>query len=186
MVAEFTKAYQEEVNSLVLAAGGQKDEIEGKLAGVKRKIDGILNAIEDGLYQPSMKARLEELEAEKAHLTAKLDTSPALPTISVHPNMAELYRKRVEQLESLLSDPAQRDEAMELIRSMIEGIELTPRTDSGSMNASLRGDLARILSVCAAGTGNEKAPEAGLPGLSLSVVAGTGNSRERHSLMVAI
>lgn len=111
-----------------------------------------------------MKARMEELEAEKAHLITLRDCSPTLPTISVHPNMAELYRKRVEQLEALLTDPAQCDEAMELFRSMIEGIALSPRKDGG-MDASLRGNLARIMAICAAGAGNEKAPETGLPGL---------------------
>jgi site-specific DNA recombinase len=68
LVAEFTRAYQEEVNRLTKDASGKAAEIESKLAGVQRKIDGIMRAIEDGLYQPSMKARLAELEAEKAAL----------------------------------------------------------------------------------------------------------------------
>ena len=71
LVAEFTRAYQEEVNRLTKEASGRAAEVEAKLAGVQRKIDGIMRAIEDGLYQPSMKARLAELEAEKAALMSR-------------------------------------------------------------------------------------------------------------------
>lgn len=110
----------------------------------------ILRAIEDGLYQPSMKTRLEVLEAEKAALTYSRDTSPALPNVSVHPNLAAVYRTKVEELESLLGHAEFRDEALELIRSLIERIELTPR-EEGGLDAILHGDLARILVLCSTG-----------------------------------
>jgi hypothetical protein len=82
LVAEFARAYQEEVNRLVREASGRTAEFEAKLAGAQRKIDGIMRAIEDGLYQPSMKARLAELEAEKAALFAQQARSGAPPNIS--------------------------------------------------------------------------------------------------------
>ena len=53
LVAEVTCAYQEEMNRLTKEASGRAAEVEAKLAGVLRKIDGIMHAIEDGLYQPS-------------------------------------------------------------------------------------------------------------------------------------
>jgi site-specific DNA recombinase len=127
LVAEFTRAYQEEVNRLTKEAGGRAAELESKLAGVQRKIDGIMRAIEDGLYQPSMKARLEELENEKVVLVRQKGASSTPPNVSVHPNLAAVYRKKVEELESLLEDAGHRDEAMELIRSLIDKISLTPR-----------------------------------------------------------
>jgi hypothetical protein len=50
---QVTRACQEEVNRLVSDAAGRQADIESKLAAVRRKIDGVLRAIEDGLYQPS-------------------------------------------------------------------------------------------------------------------------------------
>ena len=41
------------MNRLTKEASGRAAEVEAKLAGVLRKIDGIMRAIEDGLYQPS-------------------------------------------------------------------------------------------------------------------------------------
>jgi site-specific DNA recombinase len=131
LVAEFTRAYQEEVNRLTKEASGRAAEVEAKLAGVQRKIDGIMRAIEDGLYQLSMKSRLAELESEKAALISFRDASPMGPDVSVHPNLAAVYRKKVEELESLLEDAAHKDEAMELIRSLTEKIGLTPRRERG-------------------------------------------------------
>ena len=45
--------------------------------------------------------------------------------------LAAVYRRKFEELEVLLDDVEQRDQAVELIRSMIERISLTPRA-SGS------------------------------------------------------
>jgi site-specific DNA recombinase len=151
LVAEFTRAYQEEVSRLTKEASGKAAELESKLLGVQRKIDGIMRAIEDRLHQPSMKARLSELEAEKVSLLGQQANSNIVPNVSVHPNLAAVNRRKVEELESLLEDATHKDEAMELIRSLIEKIELGPR-EEGGLDALLHGDLARILALCSTGT----------------------------------
>lgn len=40
-------------------------------AAIQRKIDDIMTAIEDGLYLPSMKQHIAELEREKQALNAQ-------------------------------------------------------------------------------------------------------------------
>ena len=70
LVAEFTRAYQEEVNRLTKEASGRAAEIEAKLAGVLRKIDGIMRAIEDGLYQPS-RSEANPRDLHCGHRTSK-------------------------------------------------------------------------------------------------------------------
>ena len=56
LVAEFTRAYTQEINRLVAEASKRCRGLSGKLTAVQRKIDGIMRAIEDGMYQPSMKS----------------------------------------------------------------------------------------------------------------------------------
>ncbi|MCU4179696.1 recombinase family protein [Bosea sp. BH3] len=168
LVAEFSRAYQEECNRTTAEADGLRLSTVASLASVQRKIDGIMSAIEDGLYQPSMKLRLAELEDEKRLLTARLSEAWEPSPVLVHPNLAEAYRRRVAELESLLNDPELRDEAIEAIRSMIERIVVSPR-DGGGVDLELHGDLARILALCSA---NAKTPSRGEAGFSLSVVAG--------------
>ena len=74
----------------------------------------------------------------------------------MHPNLAGLYRRKVEELELRLEDVTEREEAMTSIRSMIEGIVLTPRVDADGIEADLSGDLARILALCQAGSGSSQ------------------------------
>ena len=131
LVAEFTRAYQEETNRSAAEVDGLRAATMASLAALQRKIGGIMTAIEDGLYQPSMKQRLMELENEKRSLTARLSEAAGPTPVSVHPNLAEAYRRRVNELESLLQDPELRDEAMEAIRSMIERIDILPRDSGG-------------------------------------------------------
>ena len=50
----------------------QADADTRALAKIDKAVAGIMAAIEDGLYQPSMKARISELEREKAEITARL------------------------------------------------------------------------------------------------------------------
>jgi len=72
-----------------------------------------------------MVTRLRELEALEDELTERLGQAPAdLPDI--HPNVAGIYRRKVERLAEALRRPEERDEAAEAIRGVIERITLTP------------------------------------------------------------
>ncbi|MGO4389578.1 hypothetical protein AB4Y85_18805, partial [Microvirga sp. 2YAF29] len=70
------------------------------------------------------------------------------------PNLAAVYRRKVEELENLLEDTEHKDDAMELIRSLIETIVLTPK--EGGLDADLHGDQARILTLCSTGAEEAK------------------------------
>ena len=109
------------------------------------------------MYQPSMKARMDELEAEKALLEERLAAAPEPPKIRLHPNLPRLYREKVAQLEQALADPAIKAEAAEIIRSQIERITLTPN-DDGVLEVQLYGDLARILQFCESGEHKRQRP----------------------------
>lgn len=96
LVAEFISEYQSEWNLLQSERRLAVNQRERKLADVKRKLAGIVEAIERGIITPTTKERLETLEAEKA----QLERAPAeAPLPSIHPNLAELYRHKVARLE---------------------------------------------------------------------------------------
>jgi hypothetical protein len=65
----------------------------------------------------------------------------------VHANVAAVYRRNTAELESLLEDTEHKDEAMELIRSLVEKIVRTFK-EGGGLEAIVHGDLARILVLC--------------------------------------
>ncbi|CDX42955.1 hypothetical protein MPLSOD_50001 [Mesorhizobium sp. SOD10] len=62
-----------------------------------------------------------------------------------HPNIATLYRKRVEQFTQALADHEDGRRAAEALRSLIGEIVLTPGDRRGEVHAELRGELFGIL-----------------------------------------
>jgi site-specific DNA recombinase len=173
LVEQFARDFQEEVNRQAAERTQSHAQDQGRLEAVRRKIASMIRAIEDGLYQPSMKARMAELETEKAALEERLAAAPEPPKVRLHPNLAGVYRQKVEALEQALADPSIKAEAMEIVRSQIERITLTPNVE-GSLDIHLYGDLARIMQLCEAADCKSERPRTNVPGRGLSVVAGAG------------
>jgi DNA invertase Pin-like site-specific DNA recombinase len=192
LIAEFTRAYQEEVNRLAATAGGRRTDRERQLKAIERKIQAIMEAVEKGLYSPSMNDRMRQLEVERQALQRVHEAVENPSPVMVHPNLAELYRRRVGELEQLLVDPELGSEAMDLIRSMITEITVMPRDGAEGVDLELAGDLARILHLCSTTTIKQNAQavagsgRVGAFAYELSVVAGIGIGRDRHSLAVPI
>jgi site-specific DNA recombinase len=90
------------------------------------------------------------------------------------PRLAEIYAEKVKQLEQALNDPGIRAEAADVLRSLIDRIELRPRGAGQSIAATLHGDLAQILALCHEPDSKQKLPKASASGSQLSVVAGVG------------
>ncbi|MBZ9846843.1 hypothetical protein LB565_02380 [Mesorhizobium sp. CA14] len=109
-----------------------------------------MTAIEDGLYQPSMKVRMEDLERQKAEIIARLALAPT-DVPDLHPNIAALYRKRVDQLTQAFADHDDGRPAAEALRSLIGEIVLTPGEKRGEVHAELRGELFGILELAKLG-----------------------------------
>ncbi len=90
--------------------------------------------------------------------------------------MAELYRRKVATLTPLLQDPEAKDEAFEIIRSMIDEVCLVP--EGGKLRIDLAGELAGILSLC------QESKKPGHDGQAhaeqIKMVAGARNQRCLH------
>ena len=70
-----------------------------------------------GVLESLMK--LDEPEQHKLKLEAEIaSASAAAPRL--HPNLAEIYRKKVDSLQEARSDPETRSEAIEILRGLIE------------------------------------------------------------------
>lgn len=143
-VAKAVKAYHEENNRLNQARRAQVQADRKALDRIDRSIRGIITAIEDGMYQPAMKARMQELERQKAEIAARMTEVPAdLP--DVNPNVSELYRAKAARLVEAVNDPEGGREVVQAIRALIGSVVLTPGPNRGEVHASLRGELVAIL-----------------------------------------
>ena len=143
----FAAGYVSEFNKLSAARSNATAGLERQLAEIERKIATIVGAIEGGRPPKALTERLAALEARQSELEAEVAIAKtAQSPVRLHPNLPELYARKVAELENLLDDDNHRLEAMNLIRSLIDKIVLTPKDKD--LNAILHGDLARILAIC--------------------------------------
>ena len=96
---------------------------------------------------------MKQLEARKRELHAFL-TNAEEPPPTLHPNMVVVYRERISGLHEALQQDGTKAQAAEVIRSLVSEIVLTP--EGGALQIDVRGDLAGILTIAAAG--NQKSP----------------------------
>jgi site-specific DNA recombinase len=175
LVEEFVRAFQREVNSQRREQDLLVDATKRELAEVTRKLNGLIDAIAEGLRTPGLQKRLEELESRRAELEQEMTSASATP-IRLHPNLAQVYRRKVEQLQQALNDPEIRDEAIEVLRSLLESVVIAPA--DGGLEIEIVGEIAHMIEMGMA-DGKQKGPVLNESTTrSVKVVAGACNHRE--------
>ena len=168
LVREFTAEYHAELNRLMADRDAEKVRMRSELVAVERQIRQIIEAIKAGMFHESMKAEMDGLEARKKSLIAAIAEAPQ-PRPRLHPKLADIYRSKVADLHAALNDESIREEAVEILRSLIGEIRLVPEDDR--LCIVLRGDLAAILSFASAKKNPRLEPETGV---QITLVAGAG------------
>ena len=83
-ISEYAASQSAEINHDIKAFTDQ-------LAGVQTEINNIVNAIAAGMFHPSMKAKMDELEAKKANIAIKLEEAKL--QAQMHTPTEEMIRK---------------------------------------------------------------------------------------------
>jgi hypothetical protein len=122
---EFCAEFIREVNRLKHDQAVQRAVLEAELARIARRNRKIVDAIAEGVPVRTLKNELIALEAREDEIKSKLTTTPE-PKVYLAPNMAEIYRERVDGLQQALAAGAEQDQAQEAIRALIDKVVLTP------------------------------------------------------------
>ena len=171
LIDAFVTEFKAEVARLRRQRGTRERQTLKDLNKVNTAIKRCLTFITEGDGDPGLvRDELKALEARKRDLERTIKITQEEAAVEVHPNMADLYRKKVMELQSLLSDDTSRPQAMELIRSMIERIEVHIGKERGKPNVILVGALAQILAF----TQQRKTAASGGDGGRVLMVAGVG------------
>ena len=172
LVEEFVGAYHEEVNRQRRDETAVRAGKERALAEVTRRLDKLIEALIEGYRTAGLQQRLEELEARKAALEQELAADPP-PPVRLHPNLAQVYRSNVERLDEALADPGLREDALAILRGLIERVVVHPGDDGPQIE--LVGEIKKMIEL------GLNAKQAALPeeaACSVKVVAGAGNHRQ--------
>jgi len=177
LVAVFVEEFERELAEETRRAARASRELRTRLQACERQIGHIVSVVAAGRHNPALLKRLDQLEEEKATLDREMGALPTETTITPLPSAsAAIYRQKVEALEAALQDETIRPEALEVLRSMVEKVIVTPQSGA-SLLVELHGDIARLIAITAAGseTAKEKRPTSEKVGRSVpSVVAGIG------------
>jgi len=169
-VAAFIKSVGEETNVRNSTASADRSRMNSERTAIARKLEGLYDAIADGLRTPGLKIKMEELEGKLAQIDASL-IAPAPSTVRLHPNLSELYRRKVAELAITLSDPEIRTQSLETIRGLIESV--TVQITAEGTRLELEGALTAMVGLAQGHT--LKTPQSsGQDDRSVKVVAGTG------------
>jgi len=174
-VEEFIRAFQNEINLQRRESNAVHEAKRRELADVMRKLDGLIDAIADGLRAPGLQHRLDELEARRNEITQDLSSGPTT-TVRLHPNLAEMYRRQVERLQHALNEPEIRVEALSPPRST------RARFDTSGQKWTRDRNRRRYRKMVDLGIGSRTRQTAldEPAARSVKVVAGTRNQRCLH------
>jgi hypothetical protein len=144
LVKEFIAEFTKEVNRQQRTQEVAIDRKRRELTETTTRLDGLIDAIADGLRTPGLKQKLDDLEQRKAILEREI-AGEALPAPRLHPNLAELYRRKVAELAVALEDPTLRDEALGILRGLVERVDIHPIADG--FDIDFVGEIVRMVAL---------------------------------------
>jgi site-specific DNA recombinase len=103
---EFCDEFTREMNRLRMEGRASIDSARSELGRIEKRIDATVDAIADGMYHPSMKEKMDGLEARKKELGTFLANAEEPPPL-LHPEMANFYRLQVAELYDALQEEAE-------------------------------------------------------------------------------
>ncbi|MGE5503125.1 MAG: hypothetical protein ACM31L_01760, partial [Actinomycetota bacterium] len=168
-----------EVNRLAADRDSRRIRLEADLAKIDRRQRSLMEAIMDGTPARLVNDELHALETRRVHVLADLNAAPpSLPRL--HPNLPELYRRKVEDLQQALAQPETATQAGLALRGLIDRIRLVPA--DGKLDVHLEGDRAALLAL---GDPETKHPRRSATGVQEAVVAGARYHLYRTRICIA-
>jgi DNA invertase Pin-like site-specific DNA recombinase len=172
LVETFVTEYITEVNQANRNATSHRALLQSELAKVERQIRAMVQTIAETGGSRAIVEELRRLERREDELRAEIAAAGRPePVPALHPNLAQVYRQKVERLEQALQDPIVSAAAAEALRSLVDAVLVHPGERRGEVSLELRGDLAAFLHLRDAPPDGNAAP----PVQTITAAPGEGN-----------
>ena len=99
----------------------------------------------------AVRNKLAELENSKDKVLQSIQQEPTPLKVEPHPNIGKLYRRLVEHLTKILADENTQEEEANIIRALIDRIEITPSEKRGHLYVELISGLVAVLELAVCG-----------------------------------
>jgi site-specific DNA recombinase len=145
LIHEYVREYHRAWTDLRDTAGRRRSELERELVKInvdtKTTIEMLMESRNKALLAnlDALEARREQVEAEIAEVRP--------PPVELHPNVADVYRKKVQDLKTLLAetDEDNRADAYGAIRELIDKVVITPTAAYKRPDLEIHGQMAVLL-----------------------------------------
>ena len=103
LVKTFVDEFRKEVNRQAAEQNMRRNQSERDLEKTERDIRRLIEAIKAGVPGAAVKNEMTTLEARRINLLSQMkDAPPPMPRL--HPNIAEVYRQKVDNLAEALNE----------------------------------------------------------------------------------
>lgn len=166
VIAEAIRTIDAAVREGRRSAAKRRARAEGELAEINRRLERLVDQVEQGVPWSALRARHAELEARRGALEAEAAAPDRDPgdggDVVAFPRRAEKYRRLVADLSAALEHPDDLESraGAAAVRALIQEVRLTPRPGHGQYDLEIVGDLAPMLTWA---TNAEGPREGGLP-----------------------
>jgi site-specific DNA recombinase len=176
IVGTFILEFQREYQRARTDAAVRLSKAKADANRVQQDIDNLIDAITRGMFHPSMKSKLDHLEAERTRLGELILALSRTEPPSIHPGLAEVYKQKVTGLVLALNSKHAREEVIEILRGLIEKITLNPHEGAPhDHHIEVFGEIGAILRLGNQPVGKKANTRSKAAGdLQVTVVAGAG------------
>ena len=154
LLAEYVREYHRAYTELRDSTARRRADLTKRLAKLKTDIKRAVAAVMENPRSKALQAQLGELEDQQDEIEAALGNLEPPPTIELHPNVGEVYRRKIRDLKAALdqADDDSRAEAYRAIRELVEKVVIRPSGPRRPVQIEIRGQLATLLRASKEGT----------------------------------
>ena len=152
-IARLIRKYHDALNARRAEMAQRRLKAEKALRDVVGRIARIVDAIAEGTDNQAMRSKMMELEQRRVALDAELRDLGEPVVVTMHPNVAEMYQRKVSDLQAALNSEESnaRLRAINILRTLIVRIVLTPAEGERGLDVALSGQLAAFMQIARLG-----------------------------------
>lgn len=146
VVSTYVREYHDEAARRARQDRQRKSTLERQLHAAAAKVERLVTAVADGGEEfAEIRTALRAARIERDRLAAELAEIAAVRVISLHPMIAEEYRRQVADLRTALTAPAAREAAIPVLRELIDRIILSPNPTGRGMTVEVKARLSAVV-----------------------------------------
>jgi site-specific DNA recombinase len=147
-LAAFVQSYNDERKRLARQQSREQGRLETRSGQIGRELERAIDVVvKHGADPAAMAQRINELERERADVTAKLSAMPGKEIVALHSTAIDHYRQNVLRLSEVLTSTSslqKNTELVEAVQNLISAVIVFAEPNSSLFEIEIRGRLGEL------------------------------------------